>query len=89
MWEETGWGGETCLVRYSSTLSPAYPGTVVLCRYLAAASPADRAKLISAALGIANKLLLATEPFADFAHALKRSQGTLSARLFAGTFTVG
>jgi hypothetical protein len=52
---------------------PPSPRCVV--RYLAGASPADRAKLIHAALGIANKLLLATEPFTDFSHALKRSQG--------------
>ena len=44
-------------------------------RYFAEASPADRSKLLASALSIASKLLLAVEPFADFAHALKRSQG--------------
>ncbi len=58
-------------------------------RYFAEAAPADRAATVNAALKIANKLLLAVEPFADFEHALKRSQGECCCSSFIGCHVIG
>jgi hypothetical protein len=60
-----------CLTRVSLPRFVFYAG----CRYLAGASAGERSALLSAALNIASKLLLAVEPFGDFSYALKRSQG--------------
>jgi hypothetical protein len=48
-------------------------------RYLSHATPAEKTALITSALGIASKLLLAVEPFGDFNFALKRSLGQSAA----------